>query len=253
MSAQYVSLDQCITAYLDESQQGDYKYYKLWNLAMRAMQELGLDYFYQIKSVKLPVMANKTVTLPNDYLQWSKIGVLNDQGEIIPLVYNEKFTTYAQQNNNRIGLTTDDTLYNLYFWSSFIFYNYWNGDTFMNLYGIPSGAPFVGEFKIDNNSGLILLNENFYYSYLMVEYLAAPNQNETYRIPVQFQEAMISYLRWKDIISQPATSHIGLADKAQRRHEYYNERRLGWARYRPFDMEQAYEWQMKNQRMAVKV
>lgn len=252
MSAQYTTLDKCINYYLDESQQGDYKYYKLWNLAVRGMQEMGLDFFYQIKSVKLPVLANKTVMLPNDYMQYSKIGVLNDQGQIIPLMYNESFTTYAEQNPNRIGDTTDNTLFNLYFWSSFIFYNYWNGDTFMNLYGIPSGAPFVGQFKIDNNAGLILLSENFYYPYLMVEYLAAPNENETYRIPVQFTEALISYLRWKDIISAPATSHMGLADKMQRRHEFFNDRRLAWARYRPLDLEQAYEWQLRNQRMAVK-
>lgn len=252
MSAQYIPLERCITYYMDESNQTDNQYYRLYNMAMRGMQELGLDFFYQIKSVKLPKNANQTVNLPNDYIQYSKIGVLNDQGQIIPLMYNEKFTSYAEQNPNRIGDTTDNTLYNLYFWSSFIFYNYWNGDTFMNLYGIPSGAPFVGEFKIDNNAGLILLNENFYYSYLMVEYLAAPDENETYRIPVQFQEAMISYLRWKDIISTPATSHMGLADKGMRRHEFFNDRRLAWARYRPFDMEQAYEWQLRNQRMAVK-
>jgi hypothetical protein len=252
MSAQYISIDKCITAYLDESEQTDYKYVKMWNLAIRGMQELGLDFFYQIKSVKLPVNANKTVNLPNDYLQYSKIGVLNGQGEIIPLAYNEKFTSYAEQNANRIGDTTDNTLFNLYDWSSFIFYNYWNGDTFMNLYGIPSGAPFVGEFKIDNNAGLILLNENFYYAYLMVEYLAAPNETETYKIPVQFQEALISYLRWKDLISAPATSHMGMADKMQRRREYFNDRRLGWARYRPLDLEQAYEWSMRNTRMAVK-
>lgn len=252
MSAQYIPIDQCITQYLDESEQSDAKYFKLYNICTRGMDEMGLDFFYQIKSMRLPINANKTVNLPSDYLQWSKIGVLNDRGEIIPLMYNEKFTTYAEQNPNRIGDTTDNTLFNLYQWSSFIFYNYWNGDTFMNLYGIPSGAPFVGEFKIDNQAGLILLSENFGYAYLMVEYLAAPSQNETYRIPVQFREAMISYMRWKDIISMPATSHMGLADKQLRKHEFFNDRRLAWARYRPFDLEQAYEWQLRNQRMAVK-
>ena len=83
---QWILLDECINAYLDESEQGNHKYFKCWNLAFRAMTELGLDFFYTVKSVKLPVNPNLTVSLPEDYISYTKIGVLNNQGEIIPLI-----------------------------------------------------------------------------------------------------------------------------------------------------------------------
>ena len=66
---QWISVDECINAYMDESEQGNHKYFKLWNLAYRSLTELGLDFFYSVKSVKLPVNANLTVTLPADYLK----------------------------------------------------------------------------------------------------------------------------------------------------------------------------------------
>ena len=52
---QYVSLDTVINMYLDRSEQSIHKYYKCWQIAFSGMEELGLDFFYQIKSVKLPV------------------------------------------------------------------------------------------------------------------------------------------------------------------------------------------------------
>ncbi|NBU53771.1 MAG: hypothetical protein EBS33_05295, partial [Alphaproteobacteria bacterium] len=80
----YITLESCITDYLTESEQSNHKYFKLFNLAFRGMDELGLDFFYRIQSVKLPVNANFTVTLPADYLNWTKVGILSPKGDIIP-------------------------------------------------------------------------------------------------------------------------------------------------------------------------
>lgn len=162
---QYVSLDSMITDYLNESEQSNHKYFKLFHIAFRGMEQLGLDFFYQIKSVKLPVLANMTVPLPADYLNYQKVGVLNAQGEVIPLKYNDKLTTYADLQPTRLTQTVDNTLTTLYLGDTPIFYNYWNGDVFINIYGVPSGSPFVGGFKIDNTNGVILLDENFGYDY----------------------------------------------------------------------------------------
>lgn len=248
----YITIDECITAYIDEAEQSIHKYYKLWQLAFRGLTELGLDFFYVVKSVKLPVLANLTVPLPPDYLNYSKIGVLNSNGEIVPLMYNSKLTTYSDLQPTRLQQTQDNTLFNYYFANSTIWYNYWNGDTFDNLYGIPSGGPFVGNFKIDNANGVILLNENFAYSYLMIEYISSPKEGQPYYLPIQFKEALIAYLRWKDIISIPSSRRGNLGDKRDRRHEYYNERRLAIARWRPIDLESNYEQNLRNQRLTVK-
>jgi len=249
---QFIDINDCVNAYLDESEQGIHKQFKITQLAFRAMDELGIDFFYQIRSVKLPVNPNYTVTLPAGYLNYSKVGVLNAKGEVIPLYLNDKLTTYADLLPTRVQKTQDDTLFDWGQYCGNMFYNYWNGNTWGNLYGAPSGAPFVGSFKVDVYNGVILLNENFYYDYIILEYLSAPVDGQTYYVPLQFKEAIIAYLAWKDIRSMPTSRKGGLGDKEQRKRDYYNERRLAIARYKPFDIQAAYQQNLDNQRLTVK-
>ncbi len=250
---QWILIDECINDYIDEAELSIHKYSKLWHLAYRGMTELGLDLFYTVKSVKLPVNANLTVNLPDDYLNYTKIGVLNAKGEIIPIIYNSKLTKYADLNPNRIQKTQDNTIVDLLLFNTPIWYNYWNGENYTALYGLPSGSPFVGTFKIDNENGIILLGERFGYGYILLEYVSSPKEGGEYRIPVQFKEALISYIRWKDVVSLPSGRRGGLGDKAQRRHEYFNDRRLAQARYRPIYLEDAFEWSMEQTRLVVKM
>lgn len=249
---QWITIDECINGYISESQQGIHQFFRIWQLAFRVMTELGLDFFYQVQSFKLPINSNLTVTLPANCLKWTKIGVLNSIGEIIPLTYNDKLTGYAQFSPDRLQKTQDNTLFNLFQVNTPIWYNYWNGYTFQTLYGLPSGAPFVGSFKVDENTGVVLLGANYAYDYVMIECIVSPQEGQQYYIPIQFKEALIAGLAWLDIRSIPSSRRGNLGDKRDRRHEFYNQRRLAWARYRPLSLEEAYEWHLKNMRMAVK-
>lgn len=249
---QWIEIDSVVNQYIDESEQSSHKFYKLWQIAYRGLSQLGIDFFSQIKSVKLPVQPNFTVTLPSDYLNYTKVGILNNRGEVIPLTYNNKLTTYAQFSADRVSKTQDNTVWNWYSWDTPVWFNYWNGQFYTQLFGIPSGAPFVGSFKIDNNTGIILLNENYSFDYIILEYVASPLQGEVYRIPIQFREALIAYMSWIDIRSLPTTRRGSLGDKRDRRSEFYNQRRLAWATYRPFNINEAYEFQIQNQRKSIK-
>jgi hypothetical protein len=249
----YITLDSVINDYIDSSEQSIHKYTKLYNIAYRGMEKLGLDFFYKIKTVKIPIdTTNYTANLPNDYISYSKIGVLNSKGEIIPLKFNNKLTFYADQQPDRLALTQDNTITQWYQQGAPIFYNYWDGYGFNNIYGIPSGSPNVGSFSIDDANGVILLNQNFYYDYIMVEYLASANPEEKYMIPIQFREALIAWLAWQDIINLPSTRKGNLGDKRDRKNNYYNERRLANAQFKPLYLMEAYEWNLENQRMTVK-
>lgn len=251
---QWIDLDSCINAYIDRSEQSVHKFFKLWHIAFDLMTQLGIDFFFQIKSLKLPVNANLTVNLPADYLNWSKVGVLNDVGEIIPLRYNDKLTYYAEQSPDRLQKTQDSTVFNWFQQGSPIWYNFWNGYAFTNVYGIPSGQPNVGSFKVDNNAGIILLDECFTtFPYLMLEYVAMPQDGQPYYIPIQFKEAMIAGLGWQDIIFTPSKTHVNNANVEMRKRNFYNQRRLAWARYRPLNLVEAYEWSIQNNRMTIKI
>lgn len=248
----FIELEEIINDYLNESEQSNQKYFKLWHIAYRGYVELGSDFFWQNKSVKLPINENLTVNLPNDFMSYSKVGVLNDRGEIIPLYYNTNLTTFSDLQPQRIAQTQDPALVSLYESNTPIWYNYWNGTQYSNLYGLPSGSPFVGSFKIDAPNGVILLSENFGYPYLMLEYVATPNPETEIFVPLLFKEAMIAYLRWKDVISIAAKNHVLNSNIAMRRTDYYNERRLAIARYKPVYLQEVYQTNLQNTRLTAK-
>jgi hypothetical protein len=217
------------------------------------MEKLGLDFFYKIRTVKIPIdTTNYTAQLPNDYISYTKIGVLNSVGEIIPLKFNNKMTYYADQQPDRLALTQDNTLATWYQSDMPLWFNYWDGYGFQNIYGLPSGSPFVGSFNIDDSNGVVLLNQYFYYSYLMIEYLSSGNPDEPFRIPIQFREALLSFLAWRDIASMPSTRKGNLGDKRDRKQEFYNQRRIANAQFKPLYLMQAYEQNLDTQRMTVK-
>lgn len=249
---QWINIDEVINSYIDRSEQSIHKYFKLWHICWDGMTQMGLDVFYQIKSVKLPVNANLTVSLPPDYLNYSKVGILNSKGELVPLTYNNKLTTYADLLPDRLEKTQDDSLWTWYNYNNLIFYNYWDGQVFTNLYGIPSGAPFVGNFKIDNRNGVILLDEQFSWDYIMLEYIASPQQGGEYYIPIQFKEALMWFIAWQDIAMLPNSRRGTLGDKEQRKRNYFNERRLAIARWKPVTQEDAYQQSLENTRLVVK-
>lgn len=246
----YITLDSIINDYINEAQLSNHAYFRLWHIAYRGMENLGLDAFYQIKSVKLPVNSNLTVTLPADYLNWSKVGVLNDVGEIIPLNYNEKLTTFADLSPTRLEQTEDFTLGTWQY--QYTWYNYWNGWMYTNVYGVPSGQPFVGSFKVDMANGVILLNDQYSYEYIMLEYVASPAPNNDYYVPLQFREALVSWLRWKDIQSVPVKTHVANSSVQMRRHDYFEDRRKALAQWKPLRISDAYQSSQEFTRLTVR-
>lgn len=249
---QWINIDECIYAYLDASEQSHNKYFKVFNLAFRGMENMGLDFFYQVKSVKLPINSNMTANLPDDCVNYTKIGILNNKGEIIPMAYNNNLTNYADLLPDRVSSVEDSSLFNFYNWGAPAFYNYWNGSLYTTLYGIPSGQPFVGSFKIDTTAGIIVLDPRFAFDYLILEYIASPKEGGEYFVPIQFKEALIAYIAWQDIAYMPPSRKGSLGDKAERKRNFFNERRLANARFKPLYLQEAYEWSLKNQRMVVK-
>lgn len=248
----YITLDSIITDYMTEAEVSNNKYFKLFNLAFRGMEQLGIDFFYKIQSVKLPINDNFTVNIPADYINWTKVGVLNDKGEIIPMYYNDKMTTYADLSADRVTKTQDDTLVNNDGSNSSVWYNYWTGGGFTNIYGYPSGRPFVGSFKVDIQNGVILLNEDFQYDYLMLEYVSSPVAGQDYYVPIQFREAVIAWLWWKD--KRAANTNRGqVGISRDLRSDFYNERRGAIARWKPSRISELYEASQQMTRLAIKV
>ena len=254
-SRQFITLDSIINDYMNESEKSNHSYAKLWHLAYRGMEDLGIDFFYAIRSVKLPILGNKTVQLPNDCLRYTKIGVLNSRGEVVPLIYNNKLTYYADAMPNRQEKTIDN---NYLLWNQTIdgspFYGYGiNGyeSGYTPIYGTPSGAPYQGSFNIDEANGIVLFDERFHWDYVIIEYVSSPQEGDQCSIPMQFREALIAWLWWKD--SKALVTKRGqIGVVRDLKNDFFNARRLANARYRPWYLDQAYQVSLEATRMSVK-
>ena len=59
------------------------------NFALRGIREIGFDLGKRIKSMKLSINDNDTVTLPDDFVDLSKIGIIDSDG-IVRVFGNNK-------------------------------------------------------------------------------------------------------------------------------------------------------------------
>lgn len=248
----YIQLDMIVNDYILEANKSVNDYYRLWHLAYRGMDDLGVDAFYTIKTAKIPVNSNYTATIPEGFIQWTKVGILNSKGEIMPLKRNDSLTSFADLWSNRttVAKGTDDIFPD----SDSDIYNTWNWNSYgyVNIYGVPSGLPTLGEFKFDISNGIILLNQDYAYDYIMLEYVSSPKVESDYYVPMVFREALIAWLRWKDIESIPAKTHAENSNVVIRMRSYYNARRTAIARWKPIRIEEMYQASQEQTRMAIK-
>ncbi len=74
----------------------------LRNFALRGVREIGFDLGKKIKSLKLPITSNNTVPLPNDFVDISKLGIVDSDG-ILRVFGNNKNINYSRKYSD-----TDD-------------------------------------------------------------------------------------------------------------------------------------------------
>lgn len=248
----FITLESVILDYLNEASRSNNDYFKVYHIAARGYENLGIDFFYKITAVKLPVNANQTVTLPSNYINWTKVGRLNSKGEIIPLYYNNKLSSYMDLSADRLTDTQDDSTIGADQTVQNGWANSWNGFIYTNIYGTPSGAPFAGSFKIDIDNGVILLDETYTEDYLMLEYVTSPQDGKEQYLPVQFREALIAWLWWKDGKARGIRSHMQLGASRDAKHEFYNERRNAIAQWKGSKIYEKYQVHQEQVRMAIK-
>lgn len=256
MTAQLVNIKDIIHLYMDGAQLTTASYRRLYGIATRGATDLLLDVTANIKSCELCVMGNKTAELPEDFIQWSKVGVLNRDGEVATLKHNSNLTLLNDNSTSRLTDNESQIWTGLYRISEGYYLNF-NGYAYgygcCDLFGV-SGNELsqLGEFKVDEECGLIVLNATFPYSKIILEYIAAPNEEDGFTVPIQAQEALISWLSWQDIIHLAASRKVSIYDKQQRRREYYNQKELARNRIKPFRLHEAYDVTQNAMRLVVK-
>lgn len=194
----YVPLKTIVSYTLDEEDQSIGTFDKYWVFAFRGLVDLLFDITAEPISVRLPVLGNKTVPFPQDCISWSKIGILNDNGEVSTLKINNSLTTLKDTNPNRIEKLTSDITDAFPFMLDNPYYlNYYYNGFFQPLFGVGGGLVQYGECRIDEENDLIVLNPDFKYDSIILEYISSPEKNGDYQVPLYTQEALVAFVKWK--------------------------------------------------------
>ena len=194
----YIPLKQVVSYAVDELDKSMGSFDKFWVLGFRALVDLFIDITAEPITVRLPVSGNKTVSFPNDYISWIKIGVLNNNGEVCTIKINNALSTYKDLNPNRIEKLTPDVENAFPLLTNNPFYlNYYYNGTYQPLFGVGGGLIQYGECRVDDKNSVIIFNPDFQYSQIILEYLSSPEKNGDYQVPIVCQEAIIAFIKWK--------------------------------------------------------
>lgn len=196
---QYVALKTIVSYFLDENDKSIGDFDKCWILAFRALVDIGLNISFEPMTVRLPVLGNMTVLLPDDYIKWTKIGVINGSGEVSTLKINTALTKLRDNNPQRLQAISPDIPDQnaaLYLQSPF-FYNYYFGNVYSPYFGLGAGLIQYGECVVDEVNKLIVLSPTYGFPDVLLEYIGSPQQNEDYQIQIVCQEAVIAFIAWK--------------------------------------------------------
>lgn len=213
----YVPLSRCVAYFLDEYNKSSGDEDKAWVMAFRSLVDLGFNISAEPKSVRLPVAGNKTVQFPPDLLTWTKIGILNNNGEISTLKINNGLTLFKDNNPNRLEQITPDidsaipTLLGTPY-----YINYYNNGYYNTLFGIGGGLIQYGECRVDPKNRLIVLSPDFQYPHIVIEYLSSPEKDRDYQIQIHLQEAVVAFIAWKFKLA-PAQEYYDRCIEARRR------------------------------------
>lgn len=235
------------------------------NFALRGVREMGFDFMKRIKSLKLtPNQALGTVELPDDFVDWTKIGVIGSDGLIYVYGENDNISStmkYSLDANNKPIDSDDDgvndrvdsktvgsgdSVFKGY--QSYIYRNYIYESTEGGVYGL-GGGRYSGEFKINYEQNRIEISANSDVTEVAIEYIADEARSSNPSVHIYAENALHSYIYYRLVERKMG---VPMVEKQRARQEYYNERRLANSRMKSFTKEEALKTINKNFKSTVK-
>lgn len=225
-----IGLKTIIAELIDSKDSSSHEFRRMYNIGVRGIREFNTDVVGTFTTKLLDVNANKTVTLPEDYISYSKVGVINEKGEIITLRLNQQLSNYNDghifKDKRFEGVPTVTSITNpsVPYSYPYIYYNFFIANQSYNLFGIGGAGQNIGEYKFDEECGVIILSPSFTYDKVLLEYLSdgMDCDCDDYTVDSRAAEAMLAYVRWKSALDQPKKFGQGMIREYKA--EYKSER-----------------------------
>lgn len=172
-NAKYHKLGSIVDQWVAENSLPDMFWKKGLLYATWGLRELHLDVPIQdVITCLLDVTDRKTVVLPSDYVDWTKVGIKHGQYVITIGVNDDLALTPRSTTDVTVrGLLSQNmpTGLNVNSYMGYYFFNY-NGTS---LFGVGNGLPSKGHFKVHNNGSCkeMLLDYDVNSSQIYLEYI----------------------------------------------------------------------------------
>lgn len=229
------------------------------NIALRGARSFGFDMMRRVKSLNLPVNTDlMCVDLPDDFVDWVKIGHVGSDGLIYVFGENKNISSsmrYVLDNtgqavdsdgdgvNDRVeDKQTSQSYANLDGTGNFIFRNYMLQDGIGSLYGV-GGGQYSGEFRINHELNRIEISTAMSLDEIIVEYIADEALSTDPSVHVYTEEALRAYIYFHIVKTK---SGVPSVEKERARREMFNEQRLANSRMKSFTKEEALRVIRKN-------
>lgn len=211
----YIEIDEIVREACADDGDTLHLYSDYLRYALRGVRELTIMLGIPLssKTVSLPINANNTVDLPKDYVDYQKIGIVRENGNISVLDLNDKI--YPVEQDNSCGEPTkriisgDDRRGNgidgIYYFANY----YINGRNVGSLYGHGGGYNRHGAYRpnISRESWNIQLSSEVKGNNIILEY--SPNGinfGGKTSILEQCYETLLYWIKWKRDESKPSLS-----------------------------------------------
>lgn len=206
-----IPLKQIIAELIDSRDSSSHEFRRLYNIGVRGIREFNTDVVGTYTTKLLDVNANKTVDLPDDYVTYSKLGIINEKGEIVTLRLNNQLSTYnigrdlKSERFEDVPKITALTNPSIPYSYPFVFFNFFISNQSFNLFGLGGGGQNMGDYKFDEECGVIVLGPNFKYEKILLEYLSDGMDCDAndYMVDSRAAEALLAYVRWKSSLDMP--------------------------------------------------
>lgn len=232
MSRIYIDVDHIVNEYmmsLDDNDYGaDVKRSRVRNLAYGAIRDLQFDTLKNITAIALTIDENtQRATLPEDFVDWVAVGILNNAGDFLPLSQNGKMKYLTQEiltdnlgenllDSDGIPLTSYKTFtptepINIISNTNWQQYLSNKGAKF----GIGGGVSGNGQFAFDKVNGLLHVDTSVNTNEVIVYYVADESMRKRPRILTYAIDAVKAFI-FKNILAYKASVPISekmLADK----------------------------------------
>lgn len=252
MQSTYIPLSDVVNSYLNEAELSpDDNFVRFYMMAQEGFRnELAIDFAAEVKTVELEVLANNTAILPRDMINYTRIGVMNSNGEIATLTRNDNLSFNKSCSDDRLDQQVeynifDDDQQAIYYWYDMNV----AAAAYQPLYGVGS-LTNIGKFRMDLKAGKIIFDFNFYYRTVILEYVGVPSmENGNWYCHELLQDAIKAYIGWASIRSKK-NAQLGAIQLAERR--FWNARSRAMKRLDPIDVVQITETIKEGTMLALK-